>query len=206
MAASIHQKYRDSLNQLTDQRLAQCAQALELDVDGTQMWLPFFNRRFAIEPDNIVDALGHKPTDAVGLVLCYYLLSHPLAPVPDGQQVTFRELTGAGPLVSSFTTNTNKTIASTFATDIADLTKRTIELGGQPETDPSGYDLNIRFEALPNLPIWLQFNAADDLFTSQSALIFNQSAEHYLDMQGLFIVGTYLTGQLVTMKSAAIML
>lgn len=200
MPPTIHQKYRDCLNQLTAQRLAKSAQAVGLTVEGLSVRLPFFDRRFAIDPDTIIDDQGQTPTDAVALVLCRYLLSLPPLPaVPalDEERVTLREFSGAGPLVSSFASNTNKIIASAFATKIENLTNRAITLGGRSETGQSGYDLYMRFEALPNLPLWLLFNGADEGFASQSSLLFNPSAEHYLDMQGLFIVATYLTGQLV---------
>lgn len=185
MSATIHQTFHQCLRQLLQQPLAQNTR------------LTFFNRSFALSSGDIVDSKGRKPGDAVGLVLCRYLLNLPAAPVPTVRKITFRELSDAGPLVTRFTENTNKIISSTFANNIELLETRALDLGGQPEPDNSGYDLYIRFEALPHLPVWLQFNSADDLFPAQSTLLFNQSAEHYLDMQCLFILATYLTGQLV---------
>jgi hypothetical protein len=106
-------------------------------------------------------------------------------------------------LVSSFTRNTNKLIASTFASDVNTLSTRSQELNGVPLSTEVGYDLSVRFPALPGIPIFLQFNAHDDLFPAQCNLLFYQSAERYLDMQGLFILGTFLSGSLVSGKTKA---
>jgi hypothetical protein len=60
--------------------------------------------------------------------------------------------------------------------------------------------LSVCFNALPRVPLHLQFNADDDLFSAQSTLLFNQSAEHYLDMQTLFFLGTCLAGRIVARR------
>ena len=199
MDATIHDYYHDCLEGLPAHPLVKHAQTLGLEQDGARLWLPFFNNRYAVDSGHLINEQGQAPSDALGLVLCRYLLNHPLTPILDGPRVTFRELPGAGPLVARFTANTNKIIASAHSADVNQLTERALGLGGLPESDHSGYDLYIRFNALPNLPLWLQYNGADDLFPANSTLIFNQSAGRYLDMQSLFIVSTYLTGQLIAL-------
>ena len=47
------------------------------------------------------------------------------------------------------------------------------------------------------MPLYLRFNAADDEFPAQAALLFHRSAAVYLDLQTLFIAATYLTGRLI---------
>ena len=115
-----------------------------------------------------------------------------------GRKITFRELGGAGPLVSSFVRNTNKIISSTYYADANALKARCIQLHGRVIPSDAGFDVDVRFQALPAVPLYLQFNAADDLFPAQTTLLFPETAERYLDMQSLFILGTYLAGRLIS--------
>lgn len=190
----------DLRKQISDARLSKCARLMGIAMEGGLLRVPFFNRTYLISADRLEDIHGNPPADAVGLVLCKYILTYPSPPVRKGRHITFRELSGAGPLVSSFTRNTNKLIAGTFASDLKTLASRSLALSGEPQTEAVGYDLSIRFPALPGIPLFLQFNADDDLFPAQCNLFFYQSAERYLDMKGLFILGTFLAGSLVSGK------
>jgi hypothetical protein len=53
------------------------------------------------------------------------------------------------------------------------------------------------FQALPGVPQYLSFNDRDDDFPAQSNLFFQQSAERYLNLKSLFVLGTYLAGHLI---------
>ncbi len=197
MSRTMQRTYAECLARLDRLRPDDALQSLGVRIDGDALRLRFFDAHYRIASGVILDANGDPPTDGVGIVLCQYLLHHPDGGTPDGSWVTFRELPGAGPLVSSFTANTNKLIAHTFAERLDDLQRRVGRLGACPETGAGAFDLFVRFDALPKVPLFLQFNAADDLFPAQCNLLFYQSAQHYLDMQSLFIVGTYLAGRLI---------
>lgn len=201
MTTAWREEYDDCRRQISNALMSRCARLMGIPIEGEQIRLLFFNRTYLIAPDRMEDIHGRPPTDAVGLVLCRYMLQYPPLPVQDGGLTTFRELTGAGPLVASFTRNTNKLIASTFASDVKTLATRSLELNGVVQTEEAGYDLSIRFPALPGIPLFLQFNAADDMFPAQCNLLFYQSAERYLDMQSLFVLGTFLAGSLVSGKT-----
>jgi len=198
MTASIRQAYSDCMLQMTDHFLAQSAEYMGMHLDGHGLQISFFDQTWKVTPQGISNPQGQAPTEAVGLVLSRYVIQYPATGIPPGPRVTFRELAGAGPLVSSFTTNTNKLIASTFTDDLQALKTRSLQMHGRLDSEATGHDLSISFPALPRVPLYLQFNAADDLFPAHSTLLFNQSAEHYLDMQTLFLLATYLAGRLVT--------
>jgi len=201
MTTAWGEEFADCRKQISDALVSRCARLMGIAVEGEMIRIAFFNRTYLVSPNRMEDIHGKRPTDAVGLVLCRYMLQYPSPPVQDGRLITFRELSGAGPLVSSFTRNTNKLMASTFASDVKTLTTRSQELNGVVQTEEAGYDLSIRFPALPGIPLFLQFNADDDLFPAQCNLLFYQSAERYLDMQGLFVLGTFLAGCLVSGKT-----
>ena len=174
-----------------------CKAVLGITEEGADLVIPFYDEIYRLSQGALLNVDGQAPVDAVGLVLCRYLLNCPEEPLPEGRRLTFREIDGAGPLVSSFTTNTNKLITSAYALDLRGLEDTGHRMGGQRLEDIAGYDLVMKFTALPLIPIFLQFNAADDLFPAQSSLLFNASAQGYLDMQSLFILGTFLAGGLV---------
>ena len=71
------------------------------------------------------------------------------------------------------------------------------ELTGRPVEEAHGYDLFLAFDALPNVSVFLQFNARDDEFPAQCTLLFPQSAQTHLNLRSLFTLGTYLTGRLI---------
>jgi len=197
MPTTLNQAYIKNLGRLAGIDLAACAKALGVQVDGDGLRIPFFNTDYRVSADGILNSNGDSPTDAVGVVLCQYIIRCPYLSVVDGLPVTFRELSQAGPLVVSFANNTNKTISRAFANDIDALRRGSLQLNGRIDSKVHGYDLSICFQALPKVPVLLRFNAADEQFAAQSALLFYQSAETYLDMQSLFILGTFLTGQLI---------
>ena len=197
MTTTLNQAYGERLDRLADIEPARHANVLGGVPDGNGLGIRYYNHIYHIFPGRIEDTQGCPPTDAVGLVLCQYVLRSPKNMPGDGRLVTFRELEGAGPLVASFTGNTNKLIADTFASRLEDLRSAALQIGGRQKNDEHNYDLVIKFNALPRVPIFLKFNAADELFPARSTLLFHQSAQIYLDMQSLFILGTYLAGQLI---------
>jgi len=197
MTATIHETYQDSRKELRDLDHDRCAAVLGLHSESSDLIIPFYNEVYRLSGGTFANPDGEAPTDAVGLVLCRYLLNCPDEALSDGRQLTFREIDGAGPLVSSFASNTNKVITSAFAQDAGALESAGRSVGGRRREGAAGYDLVMAFAALPRVPILLQFNAADDLFPAQCGLLFNASAQGYLDMQTLFILGTYLAGGLV---------
>jgi hypothetical protein len=50
----------------------------------------------------------------------------------------------------------------------------------------------MQFEALPQIPVILLFNDADDEFPAQSSVLFERKAEKYLDPECLSMAGRLL--------------
>ncbi len=160
--------------------------------------IPFFGEAYWIGPQGCHTVSGDPASEAVELVLNRYVLRFPALAPPDGACVTFRELEGAGPLSQRFADNTQKIITTTFGRSADRLRAAAQTVKGCRPHPKRGFDLALSFEALPQLPLYLQFNAEDDELPAQAALLFHCSAAVYLDLQTLFIVATYLTGRLIT--------
>ena len=186
-----------SLKRLEKVDLKSRAAVLGVAYDGAGLHIPFYDCTYRVSSGTIVDTSGRAPTDAVGQVLCHYIM-HAAQPIPDDdRRVTFRELECAGPLVMRFADNTNKLISSTFATRLEELKVISAQMGGQLLTEGHHFDLCFKFNALPNISIYMQFDAAEGPFPAQTTLLFNISAQAYLDMNSLFILGTFLAGRLI---------
>lgn len=159
--------------------------------------LAFFGQPHRVTASGCFDDHGQPVTQAVGLALSAYTLNHPEAAPPDGAPITFRELVGGGPLAAKFAGNIHKTLADAFGGSVAALETAASPLTGQRCEAPPGFDAEFRFEALPRIPLYLRFNAADDEFPAQATLLFNRSVDAYLDHRCLYILATYLTGRLI---------
>jgi hypothetical protein len=135
--------------------------------------------------------------DAVRVILAKYVLTCPI-PLPplSGKWMTYREFRGAGPLVSYFTSTTKKNIELHFSGAKERLEMRCRELGGRIE-DNNSYELSVWLQALPRIPVVLNFNDADDMFPASCSILYRASAEHFLDMECLAMTGTLLAGLLL---------
>ncbi len=161
----------------------------------------FFNRKIFVSKQGVIDAEGGDLTPAVMVLLLKYLLL-----CPDhvwettNKLVTFREFSNAGPLVSSFTTNTAKIIETTFSGNLVKLKHQCTRLGGTIVENPS-HDMSVRFRALHRIPIILNFNDRDETLPANASFLYHDNAESYLDLESLMVTCTYLTGLLIQTDS-----
>lgn len=157
----------------------------------------FFNRPILFTHNDFIDLSGKELSPLVKTVLCKYIINCPQTPLESsGRLVTFREFPGAGPLFSKFADNTNKTIENTFSKRLEEFKKKCKEMCGMSMSNAS-YDLNMRFKALPKIPVILQFNDADEIFPAKAVFLFHDDAVQYLDLKSLAGITTYLAGLLI---------
>jgi len=164
--------------------------------DGHRVQIPFFGTRYSLAPNRIRGPENDPPNRNISEILFNYVMGYPPNAPETGRLISFRELTGAGPLVVNFANNTNKTIMTTFAGNLSALQSAAGALGADPRPDVSGFDLFFEFMALPGVPLYLQFNDAQGPFPAQGSLLLDASIEVYLDMRTIFTLGTYLCGRL----------
>lgn len=161
------------------------------------LWIDFFNRRIGLCLPEFIDRDNLIVTDAVKSVLTGYVLNCPLKVEESSSRlISFREFENAGPLLDRFHANTSKTIESHFSGRIGHLEHKCIELGGK-KMETSGFDLSIRFRALPRLPFILLFNDADEAMPAASSFLFHDNAAKWLNLDELMVITTFLTGSLI---------
>ncbi len=176
--------------------LATAANRAGVDFDGRRLRIPFFGVPHTITRTEILDPDGRRPTPPIIAVLRDYVLHRPGVSPRGNHFVSYRELDGAGPLAVNFANNTNKTITSTFSGQPDELKRAAAALSGIVRPDTQGYDLLIRFEALPGVPIHLLFNDAEASFPAQCSLLLQATIETYLDERAIYTLGTFLCGRL----------
>ncbi len=159
--------------------------------------IPFYDDKFLVTTEGIFDLKGSIPTFAIKVVLCKYVLMSPQEEVAEvSPLVTYREFKDSGPLTSYFANNTNKTLEVAFSGKITILKEKCMAIGGI-EKASSTYDFSVELFALPKIPVILNFNDKDEMFPAGCSILYQASAERFLDMECLAITGTYLTGILI---------
>lgn len=164
---------------------------------GRGFTLAFFGRQFNISASGIAPLDNQPVTPAISDLLIRYLAGCPEQRPPDSSRlVTFRELSGGSPLFARVTANTAKTIETAYSGRCHDLAMRCRKLGGKC-LDRPGYDLSVRFSALPRIPVFLSFNDQEEMMPAAALFLYQDTADRFLDLEGLMTICTYLTGMLI---------
>lgn len=192
-----HQNLDQYLSQVRELNIDAISDSLGIQKCSQGYRFNFFNRSILFDRNDFVDLSGEELQPAIKTVFCQYLLNSPENTIESsGRLVTFREFSGAGPLFSRFSENTNKTIEQSFSNRLTELEEKCRQLFGMP-VHKTAYDLSVRFNALPKIPVIFQFNDTDELLPANSTILFHEDAQEYLDIRSLAAIGTYLTGLLI---------
>lgn len=196
-ATVFEETYHDYLFRLQQVNFRDRAAKLGAEIIGDELALSFFNSEFLVSSEGIRSKHQQKVPFAVKVVLSRYILMCPQnVEQCDAHLVSYREFKDAAPLISYFTTNTSKTIEIAHSGDLDGLYDKCKKAGGVQQ-DYAGYDLSMLFHALPRIPLYLNFNDADEEFPAKCVILYKSDAEKFLDMECLAITGTYLVGQLI---------
>lgn len=194
----FEETYQTYLEEIRNSDYLSKSTMLGADISRNALEIPLYDRLYRLGDSGIEDCGGTPVPPAVRVILCKYVLMCPAElPRLSDQLMTYREFRNAGPLISYFTTNTNKIIETTFSAKGDALQERCRLLGGI-QRDDQLYDLSVEFLALPRIPVIVNFNDRDDLFPATCSILYRASAELYLDMECLAMTGTLLAGKLIS--------
>ena len=194
----FEETYQNYLQQIKTINYIARADMLGVNSAGSDLEIPLYDSVYLLSGDGIEAVDGTPVSAAVRVILCKYVLMCPDKIVKQEYRLmTYREFKDAGPLISYFTTNTNKTIETTFTGKLHTFKARAINLGGTLRSDES-YDLSCEFAALPRIPVIVNFNDRDDLFPATCSILYRSTAQRFLDMECLAMTGTLLAGKLIT--------
>lgn len=192
----FEETYKNYLAQVAGIDIPSRAARLGISVREGEALIPLFGKTFRVTPLGVFDPTGQEPNHAVRVVLCKYLLLCPETEPMGEDWVSFKDFRDAAPFVGGFINNTEKALVKQFAGRFDQLKEACQTLGGHRADLEVSYQLALRFEALPKIPILFLFNDEDDEFPAQSTLLFQKKAADYLDMECLAILGWFLTDAL----------
>ena len=198
----FEKNYRHYLEELAKADLEAIEDTLGCRMDGDQMVIPFFGRDYRVSRHGITDAANQNPGYMARVVLAKYVLLCPAA-VPAGNGwVSFKDFKSTSHFTNGnfFASDTEQAIVKGFAGRLAELAEACRQAGGAPHEAGMPYDLSVRFEALPRVSLLLLFNDRDEEFPAGCTVLFNQTAESFLDPESLAMTGACLAKNLTVRR------
>lgn len=199
VAPIFKETYENYVTRIAALDLAKTAKTLGLDRINGRLKIDLFNTTYWVGPEGIHDDSGKQPELPVAVILSKFLLIGAANPGMDHQLTAFKDFKDAAPLVHFFSNAVQGEIAKTFSGRAEMLQKLCAALGGQPYEAELAYDIRFHFCGLPGIPVYLFFNEAEEGFAAQCLLLFERSAESYLDMESLAMLGGVLARRLVSL-------
>jgi hypothetical protein len=196
-SSAFEETYKNYLGQLAGIDFAPRADILGMEIRDGEALVPLMGRTYRVSPKGVFDPFGKEPLHAVSILLCRYLLLCPEREPQGDNWVTYKDFKEATPFVDGFISNTGKALAKEFSNRIEELREASQKLGAGEADLELSYQIVYRFDILPKIPILLLFNDEDEEFPAQGALLFQQKAAGYLDMECLAILGWLLTDALI---------
>ena len=197
--APIFEKtYQDYLAQIGGLDLNALEDKLGMQVSEGKAIIPFFGQPYAVSRDGIYGPGGKKPHLSTSVILCKYLLMCPEYEPREADWVSFKDFKDAAPLIHAFATTVTNPISKIFSGRPSALEKASKKIGGHAPAETFSYDVSIKFDALPRVPLLLLFNDKDKEFSAQCSVLFEKRTEKYLDMECVAMVGMLLYGYLST--------
>ena len=184
--------YKDYLAQIAGLDLKELEDKLGIQVSEGKAIILFFGKPYTVCGQGIYGPGGREPHLSTSVILCKYLLMCPADDPKQAEWVSYKDFKDAAPLIHAFSTTVTKPISKMFSSRLSELEKAGKKIGGYTPTETFAYDLSIKFDVLPKLPLLLLFNDKDEEFPAQCSVLFERRAEKYLDMECVAMVGMLL--------------
>ncbi|HCY84021.1 MAG TPA: hypothetical protein DHV36_02680 [Desulfobacteraceae bacterium] len=200
--------YEDYLKQLAAMDLSAVGSELGGEVtdtpEGVRVTFRYLGRTYHVSSQAILRPDGSRAGYDACIVLCRYLImGRDRGKTASGRNtkdntewVGFRDLKESGPLTVYFKDNVESalTCVLTGKTDAAKAICATLE-GRVPAIDLN-YDLVMEIPCLPQIPMLLLFNDAEDGFPASCSVLFRGDVETYLDAECIAMTGYRLAAKI----------
>ena len=184
--------YENYLAQIENIDLNTVKPKLKVSLEQNKIIIPLFGKNYAVSATGISDFNGKQPTLDICVILCKYILLCPNNSPKEKEWVSFRDLKDSGPLTNYFVNDVERAIATFFKSKLGDMKIACRMLKGYSPDIEVSYDLSMQFNALPQVPLVMLFNDADDEFSATCSVLFQRRAEKYLDPECLAMLGRRL--------------
>ena len=201
--AEVFEKiYQDYLSQVAQVDLRNVQDRLGVKVEEDAAIIPFYGIPHRVTAQGVADDRGVRPSHAVSVILCKYLLLCPEQEPQGSEWVSYRDFKDASPFAAGFLNNAERPISLVFAGRLDELKKACGAMNGKPGEMEISSDLVIKFDALPKIPILMLFNDEDEDFPAHCSILFEARAEKFLDMECLAMIGWALSDRLKRLVDA----
>ncbi|MBI9088787.1 MAG: DUF3786 domain-containing protein [Desulfobacterium sp.] len=197
--AAIFQTNHDAyLKQIGDCDLKPRAEVLGLETDGDGILVPCFNEIYHVSGNGIRNREGVAPGYVTSVIVSQYLLRCPERVHDSADWVAFKDFKRTSHFLNGniFASETEMAITKTFEGRLDALARACEGLGGFLPTGSFPYDFTMEFKALSRIRLLLLFNDKDDDFPATTTVLFQKSAEYYLDPESLGMTGAVLASLL----------
>lgn len=192
--------YRDYLSRIAELDTDDLARRLDLKKENNELIIPVFGKAYKVSSKGIFEADGTRPDTmlhySISVVLSKYLILCPEILPSEGDWLSYKDFKDNAPFVGGFFNTAERPLAEYFSGKADELKKACEQIGGRIPDISLAYEVSMRFDALPNIPLLLLFNDADSDFPAQCRILFRKSAEKYLDPECLAMVGMLLANSL----------
>lgn len=191
--------YKDYIAQVAKIDFPYIEEKLGIKIEGSSVLVPLFEKSYYVDKNGITDSSGKQPVFDICVVICKYLLLCPDVFSTDNNLVSYRDFNDSAPLTGYFSNYVELHIAKIFSGRKIQLEQACKALGGYPlQNIKFLYDLSMRFDALPRVPVFIFYNDKDDEFSASCSVLFEKRATNYLDIECLAILGTLFINLLKT--------
>ncbi len=190
---------RDMVPQLVAYRSGVVYQASGIGAGGMETGefiLPFWDEEYAIKwPEGKVRELSSRrsPLITTQILLLHYLITADGIPLAD-RWIAFREFPDGLIYDGAFQARSGDRIAAAFGHDKERFIRAGHALGGVRLTYG---DASFMFRLLPRLPVAVILHLADEEFLAAASVLFDATAEHYLDIEDLAVLGGIVASRLI---------
>ena len=184
--------YQNYLTRIGSLDLNALQDKLGIQVSRGRAIITFFGKPYTVSANGIDGPGGKKPHLSISVILCKYLLMCPESEAGEADWVSFKDFKDAAPLIHAFATTVTDPISRMFSGRPWALEKAGKKIGGYTPAEIFSYDVSIKFDVLPKVPLLLLFNDKDEEFPAQCSVLFERRIEKYLDMECVAMVGMLL--------------
>ena len=188
-----YNKYLDDISTINFKLIEK---KLGIKCEGAEAFIPLIGKTYKVSGNGIFDLFGKQPTLEICIVIFKYLLLCPEVEPDENEWAAFRDFRDSGPLTTYFLNDVERPIASFFSGKIEKLKNACKALKGYQPDIKLSYEIALSFTLLPKIPVLMLFNDSDEVFPAKCSILFEKSAEKYLDAESLAILGSLFTKNL----------
>ena len=189
---AFEETYQYYLSRIRGLSLESVSGRLGAAFKGNHLEIPLLNRNYFVSHDEIIDASGNRPYLDICVILSRYILMCPAEAPAESGWTNFRDLRDTAPLVGYFAKDVEQAIGRCFSGNADGLKHAGAVLGGYPPDLEVRYDISLCIDALPKVPVLLLFNDEDGEFPAKTLVLFDRSADRYLDAECIAMLGGQL--------------